>query len=236
MRIEIWSDVVCPWCYIGKRRLETALSTFEHADEVEIVWRSYQLDPSAPREASVTTLEALGAKFPGGPEQVREMLAHTRGVAAAEGLEFGESSVHANTVDAHRLLHLALAEGGPQLQGALKEALFATHFVDNRNLADATVLTEVAVATGLTADRVGAVLDSDEYAADVRADIEQARALGANGVPFFVLDRTYGVSGAQPAEAFTEVLDRAWSDAHPAVTMVGGSADAEACGPDGCAI
>ncbi|WP_110238945.1 DsbA family oxidoreductase [Nocardioides gilvus] len=255
MRIEIWSDVVCPWCYIGKRRLETALSTFEHADDVEIIWRSYQLDPTAPRDQSLTTLEALGAKFPGGPDQVREMLARTRGVAAEEGLEFGDHSFHANTVDAHRVLHLALVEGGPTLQGALKEALLAAHFVDNANVGDHAVLTEVAVRTGLDAARVTAVLAGDEFADAVRADIDQARALGATGVPFFVLDRKYGVSGAQPAESFTQVLEQAWADAHPQITMVGQTPDGQtqdgqtrdgqtqgdetgdvACGPDGCAI
>lgn len=235
MRIEIWSDVVCPWCYIGKRRLETALADFPHADEVEVVWRSYQLDPSAPRGESITTLEALGAKFPGGPEQVRQMLERTRGVAAEEGLEFGDHSLHANTVDAHRVLHLALAEGGPALQGALKEALLAAHFVANRDLGDHAVLAEVAVGVGLSADRVAAVLASEEYADAVRADVEQARAFGATGVPFFVVDRKYGVSGAQPAQAFSEVLTRAWDDAHPKLDLVGGG-EADVCGPDGCAV
>ncbi len=121
MRIEIFSDVVCPWCYIGKRRLEAALAEFEHSEEVEVVWRSYQLDPTAEKGAGVTTVEALGAKFPGGPDQVRQMLARTQQVAADEGLEFGGSSFHANTVDAHRLLHLALELGGADLQGELKE-------------------------------------------------------------------------------------------------------------------
>lgn len=234
MRIEIWSDVVCPWCYIGKRRLEQALTDFEHADEVEVVWRSYQLDPTAPRE-SVSTVEALGAKFPGGPDQVRQMLARTREVAAAEGLEFGGATLHSNTVDAHRLLHLALAEGGPTLQGALKEAFLAAHFVANRDLGDPAVLAEVAAAAGLPSTRVAQVLASDEYADAVRADIEQARSFGATGVPFFVVDRKYGVSGAQPAEAFSEVLTRAWDDAHPRLDLVG-SAEADACGPDGCAV
>lgn len=234
MRIEIWSDVVCPWCYIGKRRLETALADFGHADEVEIVWRSYQLDPSAPKDEVVTTVEALGAKFPGGPEQVTEMLARTRGIAAEEGLTFGEHSVHANTVDAHRVLHLALEVGGPALQGALKEALLHAHFVDNRNVGDAEVLTDVAVSTGLPADRVAAVLAGDEYADAVTTDVAQARAYGATGVPFFVVDGKYGVAGAQASEVFSQVLEQAWADSHPAIAVVGG--DADACGPDGCAI
>ncbi|MFC6153484.1 DsbA family oxidoreductase [Nocardioides yefusunii] len=235
MRIDIFSDVVCPWCYIGKRRLEAALAEFEHADQVEVVWRSYQLDPSAPKDAVVSTVEALGAKFPGGPEQVKQMLARTRGVAAEEGLEFGGDSFHANTVDAHRLLHLALETAGPAVQGELKEALFRTHFTENRNVADADVLTEVAVAVGLDADRVAQVLAGDEFADAVQADIAQAQAYGSTGVPFFVVDAKYGVSGAQPKEAFTQVLERAWSEAQPSITVLPAE-DAEACGPDGCAI
>ncbi|MBE7325057.1 DsbA family oxidoreductase [Nocardioides sp. Y6] len=234
MRIEIWSDVVCPWCYIGKRRLETALSDFAHADEVEVVWRSYQLDPTAPRGESVSTLEALGARF-GGPDQVRQMLARTQEMAAAEGLHFGDASLHANTEDAHRLLHLALDAGGASLQGELKEALLAAHFVDNRDLGDHAVLQDVAVTVGLPAARVDAVLASQEYADAVRADVEQARAYGATGVPFFVVEGKYGVSGAQPVETFTQVLARAWDDSHPKLDLVGGG-DAEACGPDGCAV
>ncbi|GGD17220.1 DsbA family oxidoreductase [Nocardioides daphniae] len=234
MRIEIWSDVVCPWCYIGKRRLESALATFDHADDVEVVWRSYQLDPSAPKDEVVTTVEALGAKFPGGPAQVTEMHARTRGIAAEEGLEFGDHSFHANTVDAHRVLHLALETGGPELQGQLKEALLHAHFVDNRHVGDARVLTEVATSVGLPADRVAAVLASEEYAASVADDVAQARAYGATGVPFFVVDAKYGISGAQPVEVFSQVLEQAWADSHPAIAVVGG--DAEACGPDGCAI
>lgn len=234
MRIEIWSDVVCPWCYIGKRRLESALADFAHADEVEIVWRSYQLDPTAPRGESITTLKALGARF-GGPDQVRQMLARTSEMAAAEGLDFGDAGLHANTEDAHRVLHLALEEGGPALQGALKEAFLAAHFVDNRDMGAAEVLTEIAVATGLAAERVSEVLAGDEYADAVRADVAQAQAYGATGVPFFVVDGRFGVSGAQPKEAFTEVLTRAWDDAHPKLDVVGGT-DAQACGPDGCPV
>lgn len=235
MRIDIFSDIVCPWCYIGKRRLEAALAEFEHADQVEVVWRSYQLDPSAPKGQSISTVEALGAKFPGGPEQVKEMLARTQGMAAEEGLEFGGNSFHANTVDAHRLLHLALEEGGSVVQGALKEALFKAHFTDNVNVGEAAVLTTVATSVGLDADRVAQVLASDEYDDAVRADIAQAQAYGSTGVPFFVVDAKYGVSGAQAKEAFTQVLERAWEEGRPALTVLAPEGDG-ACGADGCAI
>jgi predicted DsbA family dithiol-disulfide isomerase len=236
MRIEIWSDVVCPWCYIGKRRLETALSTFEHADEVEVVWRSYELDPSAPAVASETSSAMLARKYGQSADGVARMQEQVAAAAAEEGLAYrlGET-MHVNTVDAHRLLHLALHDGGPALQGRFKEALLAAYFTHARNVADHAVLREVAVSTGLDAARVEEVLGGDEYADEVAADVAQARAYGATGVPFFVVDAAYGVSGAQPAQAFTEVLQRAWREAHPSIEMVS-VAEGDVCGPDGCTV
>ena len=234
MRIEIWSDVVCPWCYIGKRRLEKALATFDHADDVEIVWRSFQLDPSAPKVPVETVAESLGRKYGGGPGAGRQMIDRVEAVAAEEGLLFRHHrSLRVGTVDAHRLLHLALETGGPALQGRLKEALLAAYFVETENVADHDTLVRLAAGIGLDEARVREVLASDEYADAVEADIREAAALGATGVPFYVVDRRYGVSGAQPSEVFGQVLERAWSDAHPALDLVGG---ADACGPDGCAI
>jgi len=237
MQIEIWSDVVCPWCYIGKRRLESALAGFEHADDVEVVWRSFQLDPSAPREATESIAAHLGSKYGGGEAAGRQMIDRVTDVAAGEGLDFDyHDAQRASTVDAHRLLHLAHAEGGPRVQGELKERLLAAYFTAGRNPADPDLLTEAGLAVGLPADRVAAVLASDEYADDVAADAAQAAAFGATGVPFYVVDRKYGVSGAQPAEVFTQVLERAWAESQPLVQVVGGADDAEACGPDGCPI
>ena len=196
MRIEIWSDVVCPWCYIGKRRLETALNDSEHRDEVEIVWRSYQLDPSAPTTPDQTVAEHLGQKYGGGPAAGRQMIDRVEAVAAEEGLVYRLAEAQrANTLDAHRLLHLAHEEV-----------------------------------------RVKEVLATDRFADAVEADIRQAAAYGATGVPFFVVDGRYGVSGAQPAEAFAQVLERAWADAHPVLDLVGGPDGGEACGPDGCPV
>ncbi|MXG88132.1 DsbA family protein [Nocardioides flavescens] len=235
MRIEIWSDVVCPWCYIGKRHLEEALADFEHRDDVEVVYRSYELDPSAPEVPVETTEEALARKFGTDVAGVRELMTRTDAPAAAAGLIFrhGEAP-HARTVTAHRLLHLALDLGGPALQAELKEALLAAYFTRGESMGDAVVLRRAAVGAGLDAERVDAVLASDEYADAVAADIAQARAYGATGVPFFVVDAKYGVSGAQPTEVFSQVLATAWGEAHPQVQLVGG--DAGACGPDGCAI
>ncbi|HET6154625.1 MAG TPA: DsbA family oxidoreductase [Marmoricola sp.] len=235
MRIEIWSDVVCPWCYIGKRRLETALADYEHADQVEVVWRSFQLDPSAPLVPTETVAESLGRKYGGGPEAGKQMIDRVEAAAAEEGLLFRHhASLRVNTVDAHRVLHLALTSGGPQLQGRLKEALLAAYFVETENVADHATLQRIAVEAGLDGDRVAEVLASREFEKDVEADIDEAVGLGAGGVPFYVIDRKYGVSGAQPAESFTQVLEKAWSAAHPVLDVVG--SDAEACGPDSCAI
>ena len=236
MLIEIWSDVVCPWCYIGKRHLEEALDGFAHRDDVEIVYRSFELDPTAPEVPVETTVESLARKFGTDVASARELMKRADGVAASAGLQFNHADApHARTVDAHRLLHLALAEGGPSSQAQLKEALLAAYFVRGENMGDHDVLRKVAVDVGLDTARVDEVLASHEYAAAVHADIAQARAYGATGVPFFVVDEKYGVSGAQPTELFAQLLDRAWSESHPTIELVGG-ADADACGPDGCAV
>lgn len=236
MRIEIWSDVVCPWCYIGKRRLERALAGFgPGADSVEVVWRSFQLDPSAPAVPVETVAESLGRKYGGGVEAGKAMIDRVEAVAAEEGLLFRHhASLRVSTVDAHRLLHLALEAGGPELQGRLKEALLAAYFVETENVADHATLTRIAVAAGLEEARVSEVLASQEYADAVEHDIREAASLGANGVPFYVIDRKYGISGAQSAEVFADVLERAWADSHPKLDLVGGGAGV--CGPDGCAV
>jgi predicted DsbA family dithiol-disulfide isomerase len=234
MRIEIWSDVVCPWCYIGKRRLESALAGFEHADEVEVVYRSFELDPAAPRHGHEPTLTTLARKYGRGEDEMRAMMQHVVDTAAAEGLAFRLfDNVHTNSVDAHRLLHLALEDGGPALQRELKEALLAAYFVRAEDIGDHAVLRAAGLAAGLDADRVDAVLAGQEFAEAVQADVRQAVAYGATGVPFFVIDRAYGISGAQPVEVFAQVLDQAWAAAHPRLDVVGG---ADVCGPDGCAV
>jgi predicted DsbA family dithiol-disulfide isomerase len=235
MRIEIWSDVVCPWCYIGKRRLETALAGFEHRDDVEVVYRSFELDPSAPQHGHELTTAVLARKYARSEAEMRQMQEQLLGVAAEEGLEFRLfDNVHTNTIDAHRVLHLALETGGPAVQRELKEALLAAYFVRAEDVGDHDVLRAAAASVGLDESRVAAVLGSREYADAVEADIAQARAYGATGVPFFVVDQKYGISGAQPAEVFGRVLEQAWTEAHPVLQMAGGTADA--CGPDGCAV
>jgi predicted DsbA family dithiol-disulfide isomerase len=229
MRIEIWSDVVCPWCYIGKRRLETALADFPHADEVEVVWRSFQLDPSAPDTPTETVADYLGRKYGGGAEAGAAMIARVSALAAEEGMTWrhGES-LRVGTFDAHRLLHAA-----GERRGELKEALLHAYFAEAQNVADQETLTRIATEAGLDEVLVKEVLTSDRHADEVEADIRQAAAYGATGVPFFVIDQKYGISGAQPVETFRQVLDRAWANSHPSIEVVGGE---DACGPDGCAI
>jgi predicted DsbA family dithiol-disulfide isomerase len=237
VRIEIWSDVVCPWCYIGKRRLESALSAFEHRDDVEIVYRSFQLDPAAPRVPEQSVAEHLGAKYGGGPAAGQQMVDRTEAVAAEEGLLFrlGQAQ-RVSTVDAHRLLHLALETGGPELQSALKEDLLAAYFLRAENVADHDLLRRTAEKAGLDLDAVDAVLTTDRYADAVERDIREAAGLGATGVPFFVIDRKYGISGAQPAEVFGQVLERAWSESQPRLEHIGSGASDDACGPEGCDV
>jgi len=207
VQVEVWSDIVCPWCYIGKRRFEKALARFAHADEVEVLWRSFQLDPSYPPGRSQTVYDALSAKTGAPPEQVRAMTGRVTEVAAEEGLEYDfDHGVMVNTFDVHRLLHLARAH---DLGARAHERFLHAQLVEARDLSDADTLVEIAVEIGLDADEARRVLEGDDYAGDVREDAETARRLGGSGVPFFVIDRAFGVSGAQPVEVFVSALEKA---------------------------
>jgi len=211
MKVEIWSDVVCPWCYIGKRRFETALARFDHAADVEVEWRSFQLNPAQPRGAREPLEESLARKMGGTVEQARAMNARVTELAAAEGLEYHfETYRVVNTFDAHRVMHLAKAHG---LGTEAHERLLRAQLVEGEILEDHDTLVRLAAEVGLEVDETRRVLASDAYAADVEADIALAQAFGAGGVPFFVIDRRYGVSGAQPAELFLEALETARRDA-----------------------
>ena len=211
MKVEIWSDVVCPWCYIGKRRFETALARFDHAADVEVEWRSFQLNPAQPRGAREPLEESLARKMGGTVEQARAMNARVTELAAAEGLEYHfETYRVVNTFDAHRVMHLAKAHG---LGTEEHERLLRAQLVEGEILEDHDTLVRLAAEVGLEVDETRRVLASDAYAADVEADIALAQAFGAGGVPFFVIDRRYGVSGAQPAELFLEALETARRDA-----------------------
>ena len=208
MQIEIWSDVVCPWCAIGKRRFETALAGFEHRDEVEVRYRSFELDPTTPRTYEGSATGRLAEKYGVPLAEARAMQQRVTDVAAGEGLDFHLADARpGNTVDAHRLLHLAADRG---LQAELKERLLLAYFTEGRSIGDPATLAELAGAVGLDPAEARAVLDSEDYLAEVRDDQATARALG---VPFFVLDRTYGISGAQSADVLLGALRQAWSAA-----------------------
>jgi predicted DsbA family dithiol-disulfide isomerase len=232
MQIEIWSDVVCPWCAIGKRRLEHALERFEHRDDVEVLWRSFELDPTAPATIDVDLIDRLADKYGVSRAEAEAMNARVSGIAAEEGLAFRlDIAKPGNTFDAHRVLHLAAAHG---LQGPVGERLLAGYQAEGEPIADHDALVRLAVEGGLDAAEVRAVLASDRFADAVRADEAEARELGVRGVPFFVFDRRYAVSGAQPTELLLEVLEQAWRE-RPLDVVATGS-DASACGPDGCAV
>jgi predicted DsbA family dithiol-disulfide isomerase len=207
MKIEIWSDVVCPWCYIGKRRLERALGEFEHADDVEVTWRSFQLNPDAPRTA-VPTRDYLKNRF--GP-QATAMTSRVAELGRAEGLNLDfDTSLTVNTLTAHRALHFAASQG---LGDAAKERLLRAHFSEGADVSDHETLAKLLAEVGVDADRTRAVLAGKDYAIEVRDDIEEADRLGITGVPFFVIDRKYAISGAQPAETFLHALRTAYAPA-----------------------
>lgn len=205
MKIEIYSDVACPWCYIGKARFERALAAFPGADAVEVVYRPYQLDPQAPREA-VPMFEYLERRFgPGGRRMADRVIQEAKG----EGLEMDyDRGLAANTLDAHRLLRLAEREGGGQVQRAVAEALFRAHFSEGLDIADPEVLSGIAARAGMDAQRVRDYLQGGEGRAEVESEIEQARLLGITAVPTFVIDGAYAVQGAQPTATFLSVLEQ----------------------------
>ncbi len=235
MRVEIWSDVVCPWCYVGKRRFESALAGFPHRAEVEVVWRSFELDPQAPQERLGDYAVMLAAKYGVPVEQGQQMIDTMTAAAAAEGLDFhfGIARV-GNTFDAHRLLHLAHERG---VQDALKERLLLATFSEGEPIGNASTLSRLAVDTGLDVEEVAAVLASERYGEQVRADERQARAHGISGVPFFVVDGRLGVSGAQPPEVLRALLEQGWEHSRPTVgASPAGAGTAPGCDGDSCAV
>jgi len=222
MLVEIWSDVVCPWCYIGRRRFERALAGFEHAGEVEVVRRSFQLDPAAPpfdpARPPVDQVRMLAEKYGGGRENALGMIRRVSDLAAQEGLEFDlEHALGGSTRAAHRLLHAALAEGGPALQGDVEESVMDGYFCRREHVADPAALLRLAVRAGMDEVAAQRVLTGDEHDDAVAEDLRLAAELGITGVPFFVLDRRYGVSGAQPVETLAGALDQAWHERDTAV-------------------
>lgn len=210
MIVEIWSDVACPWCYIGKRRFEHALASVADgtADiDVDVTWRSFQLDPTIPRGARTPHDRLLADKFGATAEQVRVMNERVTTLAAAEGLDYDfERYVSVNTLDAHRIGHLARTHG---LGAEMQERLFRGQLIEGEILDDPDTLVRLATEVGVPEADARQVVETDAYAAEVADDIREARMIGVSGVPFFVIDRRFGISGAQPTEFFVEALRQA---------------------------
>jgi len=210
MRVDIWSDLVCPWCYVGKRRFENALARFDDGGQVQIVYRSFQLNPAASRDATSSRREMLMRKYRLSPEQVAEMDARMTQTAAAEGLEFTlEGTLTGNTFDAHQLVHFGQTHG---VQDAVLERLFRAYFTEQRSLFDQESLVDLAADVGLDRDEAAAALRDNHFADAVRADVDLARRIGATGVPLYVFDGRYGLSGAQAPDTFLDALHRAAAD------------------------
>jgi predicted DsbA family dithiol-disulfide isomerase len=228
VQVEIWADVVCPWCYIGKRRFEAALAKFPHRADVDVVHRSFQLDPSAPRGVTRPTRDVLAAKY--GGANLDQMFARVEGVAAAEGLDYHLArGTSGNTVDAHRVLHAAAAAG---LDDKAWELFYRAYFTEGRSVFDRGSLVELATEAGLAQEVAEAVLDSDDFATAVEDDTAAATALGATGVPFFVAGRRVGVAGAQPVEVMLAMLEQAWQAEHP--VQIVATSDGETCTDGAC--
>jgi predicted DsbA family dithiol-disulfide isomerase len=234
MNVEIWSDVVCPWCYIGKRRFETALAAFAHRDDVDVVWRSFQLDPNAAATSDADPIERLAAKYGMSRADAEAAQARVTANAATVGLDFHlDKARTGNTFDAHRLIHYAHEAGK---QDALKERLMAGYFVEGEAIGEAEVLVRLATDVGLDGPAARDVLESGAFSAEVRHDEAEARQIGITGVPFFVIDRAYGISGAQPSELILATLDKAWTDAHPLQLVAAAGDDGVSCTDDSCIV
>jgi len=210
MKIEIWSDVVCPFCYIGKRKLEKALDKFPLKDQVEIEWKSFQLNPEEKTNPSINTLEHLAQSKGWSMDQTKEITSNVVEMAKEHGLEFDfEKAKVANTKNAHRLIHFEKKQGKG---GEMKERLLKAYFSDGENVDDPNTLIKLGAEIGLNESEIKSMLASNQFDDAVDQDIYESRLIGVRGVPFFVLDRKFGISGAQPDEVFEETLEKAWSE------------------------
>ncbi len=213
VNVEIWSDIACPWCYVGKRRFEAARDLFEHRDSIDVVWRSFELDPGAPPVRDEDRSEHLARKYGRTVERARQMHERMTEVGAGEGIDFRFDRSHSvNTLDAHRLIHLAKSHG---LQDQMEERLFRAHFSEGEVVSDPETLTRLAAEVCLDEGDVRDTLATDRFEAAVREDERTAAVLGIHAVPFFVVDRALGVAGAQPAEVLLELLRQGWRTRNP---------------------
>jgi predicted DsbA family dithiol-disulfide isomerase len=233
MKVDIWSDIRCPFCYIGKRRFEEALSRFEHKEEVEVIWHSFELDPSMKTQPYKNPLEYL-AEIKGQTLQWSKQVHHQlTDTAAAAGLTFHfDQCVVANSFDAHRLIQFAKTKN---LGDQAKERLLKAYFTEGINIADYEALLKMGIEIGLVKEEVSDVLKSDAFTENVRSDEATAQRLGISGVPFFVVDQQYGISGAQMPETFLEALQHAWAEKEKIETIapLNNQQAGDACGMDG---
>ncbi len=210
MEVKIWSDVRCPFCYIGKRKFEAALEQFPEKDKVKITWKSFQLDPTLETRADMNSIDYFVEAKGVSKEQARQMFSGATQMAKEVGLDFNlGDSVLANSFRAHKLIQMAKSEG---LGDEIEEALFKAHFEDAKNIDNPEVLVEIAASIGMNAAEVKQMLESDDFDYEVNQDEMEARNIGVTGVPFFVFDDRYAVSGAQPTEAFLQTLEKAMND------------------------
>jgi len=238
MKVEIWSDVMCPFCYIGKRHFEQAIEKLPFKNEIEVDWKSYQLNPEYHNTNGENVYEYLSRSKGMPVEQAKQMTNQVVDMAANAGLKLNfDTNIPGNTFDAHRLIHLAAQHG---LQDLAEEKLFEAHFVRAKNIEDVNVLLALAAEIGLDETVAAEALNSDQFAEAVRYDIYESQNLGIRGVPYFVMDRKYGVSGAQPVEAFTEALTQSfteWKSAQPKTNLTSLNKNNDAvCDENGCEI
>jgi predicted DsbA family dithiol-disulfide isomerase len=238
MKVEIWSDVMCPFCYIGKRHFEQAIEKLPFKNEIEVDWKSFQLNPEYHNTNNETVYDYLSRSKGMPVEQAKQMTKQVVDMAANAGLTIDfDKNIPANTFNAHRLIHLAAKH---KLQDLAEEKLFEAHFVNSKNIGETDVLVDLALEIGLNKDEAVAVLNSDEFAEAVRYDIYESQNLGIRGVPYFVMDRKYGVSGAQPVQAFTDALTQSfteWKETQPKTTLTSLNKNDDAvCDENGCEI
>ncbi|MGZ9677409.1 DsbA family oxidoreductase [Flavobacterium sp. GNP001] len=233
LEIQIWSDIMCPFCYIGKRRLEVALEQFKFKETVEIEWKSFQLDANFVASPDDNLVDHLAEKYRKDTDWAKEMLANMTQNAANSGLDFHfENAIMANSLKAHQLLHLAKKYN---LGDALKELLLKAYLTDGKDVNDNNTLFDLGLAAGLPSTEIEEVLSSDKYVAEVRADIAEANAIGVQGVPFFVFDNKYAVSGAQHVETFVNTLNKVWDEGDFIVKpQLLNDSSGDSCGIEGC--
>lgn len=210
MKIEIWSDIMCPFCYIGKRKFENALENFPHKDKIEVKWRSFQLDPGIKTNPGQSINEMLAERKGWTVDYAKKLNANVAEMARQVGLNYDfDKAIPANSLDAHRLTHLAAAKG---LQNEMEEKLFSALFVEGKNIDDKETLLTLGAEVGLNQGEIKQMLETDQFAAEVKKDITEAQSIGVTGVPFFVLDRKYAISGAQSSEVFLQALQQSWDE------------------------